>query len=249
MAVYNPLLSALLGLVIAVPSLIMALLAERTEPNPIVGFRISYAMTSREVWVKVNRAAGLAFGVLGLVLIPIGIVFGVEAEVVVMAVSTVAITVALVELSKAMSERALLRRPPVEGEAEEVIAPLGAHLKLLLVAALALNLAVSATALRYVWLQGLPYVALSLSIVPALSAYFTYLSVSRPEAYAYPWVGRRGVVALAVLIPLSMDLIGLSTSLSISGWGSALLWISILLADVVVVVIVFVLLVRRYSGA
>ncbi len=57
----------ILGLATALLGLVLAIIADRLPVNPLFGFRIGPTYSSRRLWVKYNRIAGLSLLLIGLV--------------------------------------------------------------------------------------------------------------------------------------------------------------------------------------
>ncbi len=63
-----------IGLFTAIIGFIIYFLAKRLPVNPFVGFRIGYTYSSRRLWVKYNKLAGLTVGFIGLVMVALALV-------------------------------------------------------------------------------------------------------------------------------------------------------------------------------
>ncbi len=64
----------MIGLIIAVSGAIIALVAKRLPINPFIGFRIGYTYSSKKIWVKYNRYAGISFTIIGLVIMALSLI-------------------------------------------------------------------------------------------------------------------------------------------------------------------------------
>ncbi|MEB3851225.1 MAG: SdpI family protein [Desulfurococcales archaeon] len=204
-------LAVALGLLQAAPSAAAAALAGRLPPNPLVGLRVAYTISSPRVWRRANRIAGLAFAAIGLASIPIGLLAGPGAQAAFLAAADTAAGVALVEYSRAMLERAQLSEPPTGGGAEPP-PRLGAPLAALVWAAALAAAAAAGLAAARLAIEGLPGAAVALASPGALCVYTAFLSTARPEAYVRPWLGRRGARLLAAGVPLLLSVVTIAAA-------------------------------------
>ncbi len=63
-----------IGLFTAIIGFTMYFLAKRLPVNPFVGFRIGYTYSSKRLWVKYNRLAGLTVGFIGLLMMVLALI-------------------------------------------------------------------------------------------------------------------------------------------------------------------------------
>ena len=208
-----------IGLLIALPGLAMAMVADRVPPNPLIGFRVGYAYTSRRAWVAANRAAGLGLAVLGLASALVGLAGGMVAEAVFLVAASVPLLAGLVAYAERVAERSLLSEPAPPGPpAADIPGPrcpaaaAGAPL-----AALALGVLAAARLLSW----GLPGAALALAASPLAAVYAAWLAFARPGVYYRPWLGPEGSSLLACLVPVSAGLVSAAPALAVLGLGWA----------------------------
>jgi len=205
------LVEVLIGLSVALPGAVLAMVAESIPPNALVGFRVSYAMTSRRVWIHVNRTAGIALAVIGASAVPVGLIAGVIAEAVFLSLGVTASVIALVEYSRRLAELESLRTPPPEGPVVEVrrraatSAAMGA----------AATLAVSTLAAAAPRLAGVgPAYLVTASSLAALAVYLCYLASMRPESFQRPWLEPSEAELVAVLVGWGLALVSAGINLA-----------------------------------
>jgi hypothetical protein len=237
------LLEALVALAQLVPALLLVALAGRLPPNPLVGVRLGYTLSSPRVWRRANRLAGTLLALASIASLAVGLEWGLGAEASALVVGDVLGIVAVVEYS-----RRLLERVQVSEEApEEPPAGLAAERGL---PAVASGLLVAAAALlvyeasRAAASLGLPSLSTILIGLLAVDAYLAYLAIARPEAYSRPWLTPReaslaasGVVAVATLATMAV-------SLAVTGsWKPFLATLS---ASLVVLAVLTAYMIRKY---
>jgi len=205
--------AASLGLLVALPGLALAMVADRLPPNPFVGFRVGYAYTSRRAWVAANRAAGLGLAALGLAAAAVGLLAGVVAEAVFLMAASLPLLAALVSYAERAAERSLLSEPAPPGPPAQGLpgprCPLAAAGVPL--AALAAGVVAAARLLA----GGAPAAAIAAASSPLVAVYAAWLSLARPGAYYRPWLGPRGSSLLACLVPVSAGLAALAAPLAV----------------------------------
>jgi len=64
----------IIGLIITVSGAIIAVIAEYLPINPFIGFRIGYTYSSKKIWIKYNRYAGISFAIIGLVIMALSLI-------------------------------------------------------------------------------------------------------------------------------------------------------------------------------
>ena len=225
------LISILIGLLQLSASLPLVLAADKIPPNPLIGFRVAYTMTTRRAWTRLNKLMGIALASIGAIAIPIGGLAGIGAEAAFLAIADTLAAVVLTEYSRIYAERESVKEPAPPGQAEPV-SSVGKALQatIALVALGTVPLAI-ATATN-IWSEGLYVAAIIFLSLPGLPLYLAYLSLRRPEAYAYPWLSNREHKVITVLSPVSASLtvIGIEIIPACSLIGMVLLGIGIVLA-------------------
>jgi hypothetical protein len=207
------LVSIVFGAAMALIGFTIAAEAEELEPGPFFGFRISYAIVSRRVWVRVNRLSGMALGAAGLACIPIGLAWGFAAEVVAFVIAATAVVVAVTEYSRRLAEREGVAEPPPPGGVERVegLPPWGSSLVASAAGGSTVLLLYAAAKL---YLEGLGAWAWILAILAVVVLYLAYLSIARFEAYCLPWIfSGRGCRLLAIATPLGDSLLNAAVAL------------------------------------
>ncbi len=233
-----------IGLLLAMPGLALALVADRLEENPLVGFRIGYAYTSRRAWVRANRFAGAVFAFAGFASIAIGLAFGPIAQVVFLAVATPFLLIVMVAYASSIAEKTLLSEPSEKAEPLRVEGPdrPGLVASTVLVGFMACVLA----GVRLV-AEGLTAAGAVVVVSAAPSLYLAYLSLSRPEAYYQPWLSPEQVRTIATLAPIAYSVADLSVALfalGLEGVGAVFLTASI--ATVLWILVIVVGAYNRY---
>ncbi len=185
--------------------------AEELEPGPLVGFRISYVTVSRRVWRRVNRLFGLIAGFGSLIVIPLGIFWGLGVQLTSYTAIIVFGIVFTVEYSRVLAERELIRESGELGEAE-LIEPLGLVYRVALVSILILDIILYVYASIIISREGLLDLIPVSAIILVPGLYLTYLSLARIEAFALPWIGGRYKV-FAFLTTLSVLVVDASLAL------------------------------------
>ena len=94
------LLSILIGLLQLLASLPLVLAANRIPPNPLIGFRVAYTMTTKKAWTRLNKLMGIVLASIGAIAIPIGVFVGIGAEAAFLAVADTLVVFVLTEYSR-----------------------------------------------------------------------------------------------------------------------------------------------------
>ena len=220
------LLSILIGLLQLLASLPLVLAADKIPPNPLIGFRVAYTMTTKRAWTRLNKLMGIALASIGAIAMPIGVLAGTSAEAMFLAVADTSTVFALTEYSRIYAERESVKEPASLGQVEPVKGVERA-LKVVIVLAALGTIPPTIIVAMNTWSEGLYEAAVILLTLPGLPLYLAYLSLKRPEAYAYPWLSSREHRAITVLSPVS-------ASLTVAGIGTMLVHILIGIALLVV---------------
>lgn len=237
--------AASIGLLVALPGLAMAMVADRVPPNPLLGFRVGYAYTSRRAWAAANRAAGLGLAALGLASALVGLAGGVVAEALFLLVASLPLLAGLVAYAERVAERSLLSEPAPPGPPSSGIPGPRCPVAAAGVPLAALGLGVAAAARLIA--EGLPLTALVVGSSPLVAVYTAWLAFTSPGAYYRPWLGPRGSSLLACLVPLSAGLATMAPGLAVLGPG----WAGLLAAaaGLAVALAAATVAVRGFSGS
>ncbi len=238
------LVEVVLGLSLSIVGFTIAWQAEELEPSPLFGVRVGYAVSSKRVWTRVNRLMGLLLGIGGLAVVPVGLLWGLAAEVIALALLALASTIAAIEYSRRLAEIESLREPPKAGPAEAV-APLGAAARVLVASSLAASVAAAIYASVLLAGEGIGEAGVALWVLVGMDAYLSYLALLRPEAYSLPWLGEYYRV-MAVLIPVSLSLDTIAVSLIVV--GATRLGLGLLALSTGLVALAAAVSLRRYSA-
>jgi len=198
--------SILIGLLQILASLPLALLADKIPPNPLMGFRVAYTMTTKRAWIRLNKLMGAVLASIGGIAIPIGILAGIGVEATFLAVADTLIVLALTEYSRIYAERELVREPGPLGQVEPVRG-VGKTLEAIIASIALGTIPPAVIAAMDMWSEGLYAAAIIFLSLPVLPLYLAYLSLRRPEAYSYPWLSSREHRIIVVLSPVSVSLI------------------------------------------
>ncbi|BES81622.1 hypothetical protein PABY_11890 [Pyrodictium abyssi] len=216
------------GLMLALPGLALALVADRLEQNPLIGFRVGYTFTSREAWVKANRVSGVVLAATGLAAMAVGLVWGFMACVIALVVLPLVALPLLVSYASRTAEKALIgEEQPLEPPAGELPRP---RYPVLAAVVPILGLAACAMAAAGLLEEGMPAAAVVVGLEPFAALYLAYLSLARPEAYHQPWLEPGEVAWLATLVPVSAGLASMASAALVAGYaaaGAALLALSL----------------------
>ena len=225
------LLGILIGLLQLLASLPLVLAADKIPPNPLIGFRVAYTMTTKRAWTRLNKLMGIVLASIGAMAIPVGGLAGIGAEAAFLAVADTLAVFALTEYSRIYAERESVKEPAPPGQAEPV-SGVGKALQAAIALAALGTVPLAIVTATNMWSEGLYVAAIIFLTLPGLPLYLAYLSLRRPEAYAYPWLGIREHKAIAVLSPVSVSLtvIGIETIPICSLIGIVLLGVGVVLA-------------------
>ncbi len=225
------LLSILIGLLQLLASLPLVLAADKIPPNPLIGFRVAYTMTTRRAWTRLNKLMGIALASIGIIAILVGGLAGIGVEAAFLAIADTLAVIVLTEYSRVYAERESVKEPAPPGKAEPVSSvgkALQATIALVALGTVPLAIVIAMN----IWSEGLYVAAIIFLSLPGLPLYLAYLSLRRPEAYAYPWLSSREHKAITVLFPVSVSLtvIGIEVIPTCSLMGIVLLGIGVVLA-------------------
>ncbi len=223
---YGPII---IGLGLSLIGFGLVLVSNELEPGPLVGIRISYLTVSRKVWSKVNKVFGLILGFGALAVIPVGVLWGIGAELECYTVMIVIAVITVIEYSARLAEREMLSLPG--SDHGEVVEPLNTKWKIILVTVALIDIIIYTIVAKEISSEGLGDVAFILIVILILALYLVYLSLARIEAYALPWLKER-YREIAFFIPLSLLVLDASIGLIVLGWkvyGLIILILSILL--------------------
>ncbi len=237
-------LALIITLAQSVPAAFLLAVADRLEPNPLIGFRLAYTISSRRVWRRANRLAALLLLTVGVASLPIGLFAGPEWQATTLALADVVIVAALSEYSRRLLELEQIVEPAPEATPEPATG-IGAVDKALILAFLAVSLVIEGLACLSLYREGLPGAAAVLAAPAALSAYTAFLSLARPEAYERPWLRSGEVRFIAVVLPVALSLLAASTGLAVM--GSAKLAVLLVAASLAAVVLVAAVSLKRYA--
>ncbi len=242
MASTETVLAYLVGLAQMLPALLLAWAAERLPPNPLIGLRVAYTLSSERVWVRVNRLSGIVLAAVAATSIPIGLFWSLPVQAAFLALCDTATMLILVEYSRRVLERIQVVEPPRRGEAprEPLRLPAPARILVALASAssiiLVFNESLRLASVGFIW------ASLTIASLAVATAYTAFLSVVRPEAYVRRWLSLRGAKTLAIVTPLLLSavsaMIGLAPRIP---WTTA-----ILLGLAVAAILLALILVRLY---
>lgn len=239
---------AVLALIIALaqsaPAAFLLAVADRLEPNPLIGFRLAYTLSSRRVWRRANRLAALLLLAAGVASLPIGLFAGPGWQAAALALADIAIVAALSEYSRRLLELEQIVEPAPEAPPTPA-AEIGAVEKALILAFLAASLVVEGLACLSLYREGLPGAAVVLAAPAAISAYVAFLSLARPEAYERPWLRPGEVRFIVVALPVALSLLAASTGLAVT--GPTKLAVLLMAVSLAVVALVAAVSLRRYA--
>lgn len=222
-------LTPILGLSMTAAGLLL-LIAARVGPNPVIGFRIGYTMVSRRVWRRVNEVAAVVTAATGLASVPLGLYFGIKAQILFLVALSIVEVIVLTEYARRLAEKSLISEPPVGEEALIAIRP--ARLAMLCAAWALAGVPLSVAAAVEAWRLGLPVLSVLLLGFQMQAIYLTYLAVKRPEALILPTLKRLAepvsefLACLSPSVSMFLSLMVLSASL----WLAALAWIPAIIA-------------------
>ena len=239
----DALLEVLIGLLQVVAGLPLVLVAERIPPNPLIGLRVSYTMTSKKAWTRLNRIAGSLIAGIGVLSIVVGLVWGIWAEALLLVIGDVAASIVLLEYSRSYAEKALISEPSAEDHSEPIQGLRGWAKALVAVVASSSTL-VSVIAAVKLGSAGLPGASIIYLALGAIALYTAYLSLRRPEAYAYPWLGAEEYRLLALLVPVSTALVATSAGLILF---HSLVGVSVLVVGISLALLAAAIVIRAYS--
>jgi len=209
-------ISIIISLIMISTGFTIAILSDKIKPGPLFGFRISYATVSRKVWVRTNRIAGIAIGVVGAISLPFGILWGLGIQSVVMTISLIAAIAIVTELSKRFAEVEMFSEPAELAKLPEKaleIKPLSLSQKWLILSFLLLSLFSSVWSSLRLLNEGLQTLSAFMLALWSAPAYLGYLSLRRPEAYSLPWIKPGDDKLLALSAPICLSLISIGISL------------------------------------
>ena len=241
-------ISIIISLIMISTGFTIAILSGKIKPGPLFGFRISYATVSRKVWVKTNRIAGIAIGIVGIISLPFGIIWGIGVQSVVMTISLIVAVAVVTELSKKFAEMEMFSEPtelPKPSERTLAIKSLNLSQKLLILSFLSLSLFASIWSSLRLLNEGLPTLSAFMLALWSSPAYLGYLSLRRPEAYSLPWIKPGDDKLLALSAPLCLSLISIGISLTTTKFGFLGLYIT--LASIAALTIIVVVILVRSS--
>ena len=238
-------ISIIISLIMAFTGFALAALSSKIKPGPLFGFRISYATVSRRVWSKANKLAGIAIGIVGLVTLPFGIIFGVGAQAVIMIISLTVALIFVTERTKNLAEIEIMSRPlSTKSVSQKIlkIKPLRPYLKILILLLLIISLVTSIWSFLTLLNEGLSTLSFFMISLWSLPAYLGYLSLKRPEAYSLPWIRPGDDMLLAVVTPSCLSLMSIGTSLAIVKLKILGLYITLISVAILVITAMVVLI-------
>ncbi len=197
------LVAMLLGLVQALMALILLLISEKLDVNPLIGFRASYTMASKKIWKYFNKLAGKILLAIGVGAALIGLEYGVIAGTVFLLFSDIAATIALIEYSQLYAEKQLLTEPAVLAPSRP-IPKLGHKLRLLVASISIVSAVLTLVVVADLLSRGLLDTSLILVAFSCVSIYMAILSLQKPEVYAYPWLSDKEYEIVALITPSSL---------------------------------------------
>ncbi|MCE4625706.1 MAG: hypothetical protein F7C35_07600 [Desulfurococcales archaeon] len=180
------------------------------------GARTGYETVSPRVSAATYRLLGTLLTLSGAVSALAGAIWGVAVQALLLPPLLIASAVATIEYSRRLAIIEDLRHPPT-GDKEEAVPTPSQAVKTFLTGAYAALIPIAILASLRLHTLGEDGIAVSLASLPALAGYTLYLTLTRPEAYAIPELGREAIRSLQVTIPLSLTLITAGVYLDIIG--------------------------------
>ncbi len=200
----------IISLIILVSGVILALISRKLPINPFLGFRIGYVYISRNIWIKMNKLAGVVFAFLGAIFLVMPYIIDALVTLILMLFSIIAVTMILIEYASKIAELELIKLPAKERATKlERIEPLYPSIPIIALLVVSISIFLYSLIVLYPQLPEVVAVHFSLSGAPdrygskiellaasiagpalfyTLLAYFTYLGVKRPEAFYKPWL-------------------------------------------------------------
>ncbi len=117
-------ITLLLEVIYIILALLQLLVAPRVDPNPYFGFKIGYTFSSKEVWEKTNRFAGMLMTVHSLAILPLALMG--DSHITIYLIAFIAPLIAITIAGVVYASRELER---VKGErvSKEKISPIKVH--------------------------------------------------------------------------------------------------------------------------
>lgn len=196
-----------ISLILLVPGLLLLLFRGELEYSLSTLQQPAYSMIYHDIWKKTNSLLGTALSVGGIASLIVGVLSGVGCESSFVAAYTFISMIIVSEYSYRLFLSRIVNDPAVDEDQLEVIKGLSGLPALLVafysLASVIAGLASLATLYR-IEFYSLLLVQVSLII---LVLYVAFSSVRRPPFLAYPWLPRKWITRLSILVPLFSDTI------------------------------------------
>ncbi len=214
--------------IITIAGVLLIVIGYRLKPSLFLGFRIGYAYISRYTWRKLNIYSGISFIVLGSILYLL-IFSGLTPPIllIVLPLVLVAILIGLTEYGARLAEKELIRMESIEKVEYEKLRSIEAGFIPIAIASISIPIFIYFLIMYYPLLpekiaihfdikgkpdlyadksSGLLYISLAFIVITAISLFFSYLSIKRPESFYRPIIPftlmRRIASAINILLSI-----------------------------------------------